>query len=602
MPGTRVQILRDINSWIKNFEAPSIFWVTGMAGSGKTAINQTVCKQANEDPAIVLGGSFFCSRSAGLVTRRDVRCVIPTLAQILARQSATFSQALANELNRDPDVLHKEVAIQVKQLLHNPLLALQDSTIPILFVIDGLDECSGLSTAEEMLEDSESDRVVSEMLEALVAFSRLLPKLPVKFMLTSRPETHIRETSISSRTFSEVLLLHTISKKQVTADIYLYITDKISRSTQLRAWFTEADADLLAKLCDGLFIVATTALHYVLGAGTRRATAQFETLLNKSQDGLLPGAVAALESIYFLVLDSAASFDGLPVMMQLLAALLSARMTLSVAALADLLDMPIVNVRAVLSRLHAVVHVPEDDCEAGLCTLHASFGDYLIGQAPSHIRIASHFGHTILSEACLQVMLRRLHFNISQSRSSYEWNSKTRPEAITLSLEYACLHWIYHISGVPELAQPGGLAYDEVNRRGLLWTPRKSSQSIREGLDNKTNEVLRPRFLFWLEVMSMLGQTRRASAMLIFAAATVSRQILMPMWVVIHHYSPGASSAAFAFLSGCQLVRRFVSASDRIQYTAYLHLGTAIFRERLPGVQTLCAALHWSCQCRPVRS
>ena len=77
----------------------------------------------------------------------------------------------------------------------------------------------------------------------------------------------------------------------------------------------------------------------------------------------------------------------------------------------------------------------------------------------------------------------------------------TKPESIVLSLEYACLHWIDHVSNLPD---PLALSKD-------------------------FNDALRPRFLFWLEVMSVLDQVPRAGAMLIVAATTVrlpSRQCL----------------------------------------------------------------------------
>jgi len=117
MVGTRVQVLQEIKDWIKDFDLPSIFWLAGMAGSGKTTIATTVSSLASDDPAIILGGSFFCSRSAGLQAQRDVRCIIPTLARLLARQSIEFGYALADELTRDPEVLHKQVRIQVETLL-----------------------------------------------------------------------------------------------------------------------------------------------------------------------------------------------------------------------------------------------------------------------------------------------------------------------------------------------------------------------------------------------------------------------------------------------------------------------------------------------------
>jgi len=498
MDGTRVQVLRDIENWIYNPKAPQIFWLAGMAGTGKSAIAWTVCSRASADAKIIFGGSFFCSRSTGLVAQRDVRCVVPTLAQLLARQSPQFSEALADELARNPEVLHKQVTAQIEQLLYKPMLALKDSHVPIVFVIDALDECGG-QTSVSGTEDAESHRIVSEMLEALVTFSHSSTKPLVKFFVTSRPETHIRDTPVSDVTFSTVLRLHTVNKQQVTSDIRLYISTKLWSSSQLRSRFTEEDVNTLARLCDGIFIVAATALRYALGAGIDFAVVRFRTLLNSTRDGLGSGAAVPLDHMYALIMAEAARVHEsevaeLPDLQRLLASILSARMTLSVAALADLLDLPIDDLRASLSRLHAVVHIPDNEGEPGLRTLHASFGDYLFGRAPSHTRIPHSLGHNTLARACLHVMAKRLHFNISQSRSSYERNLPTRADTITLSLEYACIQWTYHAA----------------------------NPSTPSTLDEEIDIIFRPRFLFWLEVMSVLAQIQRATAMLIYMAASVS--------------------------------------------------------------------------------
>jgi len=500
MDGTRVQVLRDIETWIRDPEAPRIYWLTGMAGTGKTAIGWTICLRASERPGVILGGSFFCSRSTGLVGQRDIRCVIPTLAQLLARQSITFAQALAAELAHDPDVLHKQIGAQVKQLLHKPLLALIDSPVPILFVIDALDECGG-QLITDTASDAESHRIVSEMLEALVSLSRAEIKLPVKFFVISRPETHIRDTDVSSSEFSRVLRLHNVSKQQITDDIRLYISTRLSSGPRLRESFTEIEIDMLARLCDGLFIVATTAFGYILAGGMDVAAVRFETLLNVTRDGLSSGAALPLDKMYALILGDATTANelqtiSLPDLLRLLASLLSARMTLSIAALADLLELPVTRVRASMSRLHAVIDVPENDGEPGLRTLHASFGDYLVGRAPDRLRIPNSLGDDVLAHGCFQVMAKRLRFNVSQSLSSYKPNSPRKPADIALSLEYACCQWIYHVSRLPDASV----------------------------LDTQIDEIFRPRFLFWLEVMSVLGQVWRAMTILFFGGATVSRE------------------------------------------------------------------------------
>jgi len=370
--------------------------------------------------------------------------------------------------------------------------------VPILFVIDALDECSDQPTSDDTAKDAESHRIVSEMLEALFNLSQSSVKLPVKFLVTSRPETHIRDTLVSDTSFSSVLHLHTVNKEQVTADIRLYIRARLSSNIKLRARFTEEHADMLADLSDGLFIVAATALKYVLDGGIDTAASRFKTLLNSARDGLSSGAAVPLDRMYGLILADATSgiqgeIDGLQPTLQLLASLLAARMALSIAALADLLGQDKDDVCVRLSRLHAVVHVPDDYDEPGLCTLHASFGDCLVGRAPSNIRFSGLLGHELLAKGCLRLMTERLHFNVSQSRSSFEPNPKTRPNFITLSLEYACLQWIRHVAAM----------------------------SVHSRFDEDISAVFRLRFLFWLEVISVLGQVWAATTILYFAASIV---------------------------------------------------------------------------------
>ena len=77
--------------------------------------------EAKRDAAVVLGGSFFCSRSSGWAAQRDIRCVVSTLVQILALESSEYQQVLVEHI--DSGIQYKEAAVQVEQLLHMPLLA-----------------------------------------------------------------------------------------------------------------------------------------------------------------------------------------------------------------------------------------------------------------------------------------------------------------------------------------------------------------------------------------------------------------------------------------------------------------------------------------------
>jgi len=541
MEGTRVQILSEIYAWIKDLTGPQIFWLAGMAGTGKSAIAWTICACANKDPEIILGGNFFCSRSTGVSAQRDVRCVIPTLAQLMARQSDVFARALDAELKVDPDVLHQQVDMQIEKLLYNPLLALKDSEFPILFVIDALDECSGQLTGSGALDNAEAHRIVSDMLEALVAFSRSAVKVPVKFLVTSRPETHIRDTHVSDIAFSKILRLHTVDKQQVNADIQHYISDKLFATSTLRAVFTEKDVNKLVVVSDGLFIVAATAVKYALGGGTDLAVTRFKSLLASTQDVLSVEATEPLDRMYAIIIEDAANIghaktENLRSLLRIIASLLAARMTLSVAALADLLETPSGQLRASMTRLHAVFHVPDDNDDPSLRPIHASFGDYLLGRAPSHLCISVSLGHEALAHGCLHVMATGLHFNISRSQSSFEVNLE-KPKHIRLSLEYACLQWIYHIASFIETVtpEPAAIISRSFRSRVRLWFDRKPQQVRPSEFDEPIHTIFRPRLLFWLEVMSSLGQVHRAAAMLMFAAATVRLQLMRTL-VPAHYY------------------------------------------------------------------
>jgi len=269
---------------------------------------------------------------------------------------------------------------------------------------------------------------------------------------------------------------------------------------------TDSDVEHLVQLCGGLFIVAATVLEHTFGAGVAAAVSKFKKLLNPSRDALNATAAEPLNRMYEIILNDAAGKDspGSTVQLslsRLLALLLSARMTLSITAVADFLVTEPYEVTASLSYLHAVVHVPEDYDEPGLRTVHASFGDYLWDRAPDHIRIHRSLGHHILAHACLDAIGDHLRFDVSASSSSYLPNTKLKPSSLTLSLEYACLHWAHHVEAASKHHDGG----PDITEYG-----------------NKINQKFRPKFLFWLEVLSVLDKVCLGVGLLRIAASAVS--------------------------------------------------------------------------------
>src|SRR2546423_8824901 len=74
--GTRLEILEDIQSWGEGHNDSCIFWLSGMAGTGKSTIARTVAE--NFDRQKRLGASFFFSRGQGL--RAQATAFFTTLA------------------------------------------------------------------------------------------------------------------------------------------------------------------------------------------------------------------------------------------------------------------------------------------------------------------------------------------------------------------------------------------------------------------------------------------------------------------------------------------------------------------------------------------
>ena len=142
MEGTRVQTLADLEAWAHDPSAPKVYWLNGQLGTGKTSIAHTFCKRL--DAKQMLGGSFFCSRSA----LTDVTRVIPTLAHMLALSNPNFQATLAEVLTRKPSVAdHSSIVEQFGSLIVNPINLATDNEhnergSNYVIVLDALDECS----------------------------------------------------------------------------------------------------------------------------------------------------------------------------------------------------------------------------------------------------------------------------------------------------------------------------------------------------------------------------------------------------------------------------------------------------------------------------
>lgn len=80
LPGTRTEILRQLNEWGSSQQGKRIFWLNGMAGTGKSTISRTIAKSFKG--AKLLGANFFFKRGEG--DRGNAMKLFPTIARQLA--------------------------------------------------------------------------------------------------------------------------------------------------------------------------------------------------------------------------------------------------------------------------------------------------------------------------------------------------------------------------------------------------------------------------------------------------------------------------------------------------------------------------------------
>jgi hypothetical protein len=92
--------LDEIELWTKDFNRSPVFWLNGLAGTGKLTKVKTIAERMFADGR--LGASFFCSRD--LEDMSDLRFIFPTLAFQLAHKYPEVRSVIVPLLRSNPDV------------------------------------------------------------------------------------------------------------------------------------------------------------------------------------------------------------------------------------------------------------------------------------------------------------------------------------------------------------------------------------------------------------------------------------------------------------------------------------------------------------------
>ena len=443
LPGTRTQVLDGIKKWYKDPEERRIFWLSGLAGTGKSTIAQTFCETVAED-GDKLGASFFCSRE--YLDRRELKNIFPTLAYQLACRYPSFRSQIIKTIQRDPSVAGNSLVYQLKDLIVDPL---RSANISCVIVIDALDEC---------IDDKPDSAILS------VLGSCIKQLLSVKFFITGRPESRIRGGFCLPllEPLTKIFLLHEVELSRVDEDIRLYLQEKlkgIAKRRDLNPWPCDKDLETLTKKSSGLFIFASTLVRFIESEYHEPST-RLKLVLNSPDIIHGDEGWVGVDPLYTKILEHAFPGDSgatvLKDLRKVLGAVILAFNPLSRAQIAEILGINQLLIRTTLHHLHSVLLIPKE-CSKGIRIIHKSFQDFL--QDPNRCSdqrffIDSAVHHRDMALLCLEQLktLKPNPCNLSDFVMNRDVDDLPGclERKVGSALRYACGYWAMHVRSSPK--------------------------------------------------------------------------------------------------------------------------------------------------------
>jgi hypothetical protein len=486
LPNTRSDVLEEIRRWADGDGGQRIYWLKGMAGTGKSTIALTVAREYSAKKR--LGASFFFSRGGGDLA--STRRFAATIAVQLTEASPQLRRHITDAAVATHRIHTLGLYDQWERLVLQPLALLSKEALPhpLVIVIDALDEC-----------DNNDD--VSLLIRCLAA-AVAIQNVDLRIFVTSRPDQPVNVGfGDISRDMHQDFILHDIEQSVVDQDLALYYQHQLERIAQtsfLDAAFLSHDTiqTLVQKSC-GLFIYAATVCRFVRAGGLLAG----ERLAHLMSTERLPAkAETALDQIYMTVLEYslAAELDAEEMVRirelfrRVMGTIVVLFDALSPASLAMLLDQSKETIVSPLGRLQSLLDAPEEEGRL-IRLLHPSFREFLLDSqrcSNTTFYIDAKEAHRHLFECCLRVMSSCLRQDMCDlRRPGTRFGDVLRSDVdskVPFAVQYACRYWVFHL-------EQGNV--DPREHRGIA-------------------EFFKARFLFWLETLALIGRLADGIAML----------------------------------------------------------------------------------------
>jgi hypothetical protein len=477
---TRTKLLDEITTWANDKEGKSIFWLSGMAGTGKSTIARTIAQSFADRRQ--LGASFFFKRGEG--ERGNASRFFTTIASDLVKHEPGMLAGIRKALDDDSAISQRALKDQFEKLILQPLLgvrqACQQGSARIV-VIDALDEC----------EREEDIRVILQLL----ARTKHIQPVPLQIVVTSRPELCIRLgfKEMPNGIYQD-LVLHEVPRSTIEHDIRLFLEYELGVIRKERMlssdWPAKNQILALVELAVPLFIYAATVCRYIGSKGSNPIDSLNKVLQYQK------ATFSQLDRTYLPVLDQVLSEQEgdekqtwLKAFRDIIGSIVVLESPLSITSLACLLQLSREEVKCRLDSLHSVLSVPNDK-DVSVRPLHLSFREFLVDpqkQGKSPFWVDEKSTHNKLASSCLKLMsgqsglCQNICSLVGPGVLRSEIDDRTVTSSLLPELQYACRYWISHLI--------------------------QSQQHIGEG--DTSHLFLQKHLLHWLEAMSLMRESSR---------------------------------------------------------------------------------------------
>ena len=253
LPGTRELFLQEIREILNNpdDDAPRVCLLTGVAGSGKSAVAHSIARWYSEQQRL---GSSYCFASMD-VANRNPKNLFTTITRDLCDHDPEYKTALWQVVKDDRSLRTSQSPLeQIETLIVKPCKDLHPVG-SLVVVIDALDESGDPASRQHILQ------AISKHIT-----ENSLPN-HLRFLITACPEDDIlAELPTGPRVIHKYI--GDIGDDVVNEDLCRFIHHSLYRYTELESyWPGEEWCQRLVDHSEKLFQWASAACNFIRGLG-----------------------------------------------------------------------------------------------------------------------------------------------------------------------------------------------------------------------------------------------------------------------------------------------------------------------------------------------